>query len=53
MLFRSNDYYNRARVLHALNRDPEAKEDLRKFLATTQLPANNPKVIEAVQALSK
>lgn len=50
---RSNDYYNRARVLHALERDPEAKEDLRKFLATTQLPANNPKVIEAVQALSK
>jgi len=50
---RSNDYWNRYRILRALDRIEESKDDLRKFLATTSLPPENPKVLEAAQVLAR
>src|SRR5262249_4289718 len=50
---RSNDYWNRYRILRALDRIEESKDDLRKFLATTTLPPENPKVLEAAQVLGR
>ncbi|GAB4162997.1 MAG: hypothetical protein Fur0037_28890 [Planctomycetota bacterium] len=49
---RSADYYNRARVLRELGRIEDAKADFRKFLATSDLPANNPKMADAARALT-
>lgn len=48
---RSSDYYNRGRCLRALGRVEAAKADFRKFLATSDLPAGNPKMTDAVRAL--
>lgn len=50
---RSADHYNRGRILRQLGRHEEAKDDMRKFLATTALPPDNPKVVDAVQALAR
>ena len=50
---RSKDHYNRARVLKLLGRIDEAKNDLRQFLATTNLPPDHPNVIEAAAALKQ
>jgi tetratricopeptide (TPR) repeat protein len=50
---RSVDYYNRGRVLLGLERHEEAKNDFRRFLATTTLPATSEKTTFAVQALAK
>jgi len=50
---RSNDYWNRYRILRALDRIEESKDDLRKFMATTTLPPENPKVLEASQVLGR
>jgi tetratricopeptide (TPR) repeat protein len=48
---RSADYYNRGRCLRELGRVEAAKADFRRFLATSDLPAGNPKMTEAVRAL--
>lgn len=48
---RTADYYNRGRCLRELGQLEEAKADFRKFLATSDLPAGNPKMTEAVRAL--
>jgi hypothetical protein len=50
---RSVDYYNRGRVLLELQRQSTAKDDFRKFLATTNLPADNQKVTFAMAALKQ
>jgi tetratricopeptide (TPR) repeat protein len=50
---RSTDYYNRGRVLMALQRDAEAKADFRKFLATSNLPPSSDKVTLAMRALDQ
>lgn len=50
---RTADLYNRGELLRLLGRNEEAKDDLRKFLATTTLPPDNPKVVDAVQALRR
>lgn len=50
---RSVDYYNRGRVLLELNRQQDAKNDFRKFLATTNLPADNQKTTFASTALKQ
>ena len=48
---RSNDYYNRGRVLLKLQRKDAAKRDFRMFLATSSLPDDNDKKTFAVHAL--
>ena len=48
---RSNDYYNRGRVLMALRRTDAAKRDFRMFLSTSSLPDDNERKTYAVQAL--
>jgi len=48
---RSNDYYNRGRVLLALERKDAAKRDFRIFLSMSQLPDDNEKKTFAVRAL--
>ena len=48
---RSNDYYNRGRVLLKLERKDAAKSDFRMFLATSSLPDDNDKKTFAVHAL--
>lgn len=48
---RSNDYYNRGRVLLKLERKDAAKRDFRMFLATSSLPDDNDKKTFAVHAL--
>lgn len=50
---RSADYYNRGRVLLILGRSVEAKDDFRKFLATTTLPPGNEKKAFAQEALTR
>jgi tetratricopeptide (TPR) repeat protein len=50
---RSANHYNRGRILRLLGRTEEAKADMRKFLATTTLPPDNPKVVDAVEILAK
>lgn len=50
---RSVDYYNRGRVLRELGRGEAAKDDFRKFLATSTLPASSQKKIDALQALEQ
>lgn len=49
---RSADYYNRARCLRQLGRIEEAKADFRMFIQLSQLPDNNPRKAEALQALA-
>ena len=48
---RSIDYYNRGDSLRQLGRIAEMKEDFGNFLSLTNLPAGDPKVIQAVQAI--
>jgi|GEM_PF-6948158 len=48
---RSNDYYNRGRVLMALERKDAAKRDFRMFLSMSNLPDDNDKKTYAVHAL--
>lgn len=50
---RSADYYNRGRVLRELQQIEASKADFRRFLATSPLPADSPKKIDAVQALGQ
>lgn len=50
---RTNDLYNRGRALQLLGRTEEAKDDMRKFLATTTLPPESSQVVQAVQVLAK
>jgi len=50
---RSVDYYNRGRTLLELGRASDAKADFRKFLATSNLPADSDKKTFALLALSK
>lgn len=50
---RSTDYYNRGRVHLQLGQDEAAKEDFKKFLATTDLPASSDKAIFAATAIAK
>ena len=50
---RSNDYYNRGRVLLKLERKDAAKRDFRMFLATSSLPDDNDKKTFAVHALQQ
>ena len=46
-----NEYYNRGRSELALGKSAEAKRDLEKFLATTQLPRENDEVQTALRLL--
>ncbi|MFN3240117.1 MAG: hypothetical protein ACE37K_01250 [Planctomycetota bacterium] len=48
---RSNDYYNRGRVLMALERKDAAKRDFRLFLSMSELPDEHDKKTYAVNAL--
>ncbi len=50
---RSADYYNRGRVLLSIGRTVEAKDDFRKFLATTTLPSGSEKKAFAQEALAR
>ena len=50
---RSDNYYNRGRVLLKLQKTALAKDDFRRFLAMAQLPASSPRITEATQALQK
>lgn len=50
---RSNDYYNRGRVLMALERKDAAKRDFRMFLSMSDLPDDNDKKTYAVHALQQ
>jgi regulator of sirC expression with transglutaminase-like and TPR domain len=50
---RSDDHYNRGLLLRELGRVDEAKADLRTFLATTSLPPDSPKVVDAVKVLTQ
>ncbi|MGE3170998.1 MAG: hypothetical protein AB7O97_00125 [Planctomycetota bacterium] len=50
---RSDDHYNRGLILLELGRIDAAKADMRTFLATTSLPPDSPKVVDAVQALTR
>ncbi|MCK5942582.1 MAG: hypothetical protein KAI24_11465 [Planctomycetes bacterium] len=50
---RANDYYNRGRVLMALERKDAAKRDFRLFLSMSQLPDDNDKKTYAVHALQQ
>lgn len=48
---RSNDYYNRGRVLMALERKDDAKRDYRMFLSMSTLPDDHDKKTDAIRAL--
>ena len=48
---RSIDYFNRGDSLRQLGRIAEMKEDFGNFLSLTNLPAGDPRVIQAVQAI--
>ena len=48
---RSNDYYNRGRVLMTLGRTEAAKRDFRLFLSMSNLPDDNDRKTRAVNAL--
>ena len=48
---RSNDYYNRGRVLMALEREEAAKRDYRMFLSMSTLPDDHDKKTDAIRAL--
>ena len=48
---RSNDYYNRGRVLMTLGRTEAAKRDFRLFLSMSNLPDDNDRKTYAVNAL--
>lgn len=50
---RTTDYFNRGRCLRELGRTDQAREDFRRFVATSNLPASNPRMIEAVQFLGQ
>jgi tetratricopeptide (TPR) repeat protein len=50
---RSNDYYNRGRVLTSLGRKDAAKRDFRMFLSMSRLPDDNDKKTFAVNALKQ
>lgn len=50
---RTTDYFNRGRCLRELGRADQAREDFRRFVATSNLPASNPRMIEAVQFLGQ
>ncbi len=50
---RSNDYYNRGRVLKTLGREDAAKRDFRMFLSMSRLPDDNDKKTFAVNALKQ
>jgi tetratricopeptide (TPR) repeat protein len=50
---RSVDYYNRGRARLELGQREAAKEDFRKFLATTSLPATSDKKTFALSALGQ
>jgi tetratricopeptide (TPR) repeat protein len=46
---RSTDYYNRARVFEAIGNVEAARQDHKKFLATTKLPVGDERVTHAFQ----
>ena len=48
---RSNDYYNRGRVLVKLGRADAAKKDFRMFLSMSNLPDDNDRKTRAINAL--
>lgn len=48
---RFNEFFNRARALHLLGRNEEAKRDFERFLISTNLPRENPQVKSALAAL--
>ena len=48
-----HEFYNRGRSLLALGRTAEAKQDLERFLSTTDLPLESPQVREAAAAVAK
>ena len=50
---RSDEHYNRGLILQKLGRQDEAKSDMRTFLATTTLPPDSAKVMDAVKALQQ
>ena len=50
---RSADYYNRGVILRKLGRLEQAKADLRTFVATTSLPSDSPKIVDAIQTLQR
>lgn len=50
---RSVDYYNRGRLLLELNRQQDAKEDFKRFIQTTNLPADNQKRTFAATVLKQ
>lgn len=50
---RTTDYFNRGRCLRQMGRTDQAREDFRRFVATSNLPASNPRMIEAVQFLGQ
>lgn len=49
----SDEYYNRGRVRMELQQEEEAKEDFRRFLATSPLPAYSAKKTFATKALTQ
>jgi len=50
---RTTDYFNRGRCFRELGRADDAREDFRRFVATSNLPASNPRMVEAVQFLGQ
>lgn len=50
---RSNDYYNRGRVLLDLKRDADASKDFRRFLASSTLPDDSPMKVFALTQLKQ
>lgn len=50
---RTTDYFNRGRCLREMGRADQAREDFRRFVATSNLPASNPRMVEAVQFLGQ
>lgn len=50
---RTTDYFNRGRCLRELGRNDQARDDFRRFVATSNLPASNPRMVEAVQFLGQ
>ncbi len=50
---RSDEHYNRGLILQKLGRKDEAKGNMRTFLATTTLPPDSAKVMDAVKALQQ
>ncbi len=50
---RTTDYFNRGRCLRELGQSDRAREDFRRFVATSNLPASNPRMVEAVQFLGQ